>query len=367
MRIVGLDTWIVSIPHPRPVTWAGVVETHWESVLLRVRTDSDVTGLAQARLHPAWSGTSPRLTAQALGQLYGPLLRGVDPLSAERTKAAVDRVRGWSPAKALLDIALADVRARHAGLPLRTYLGGWTDEVTVSALLTRGPREGCVDELAKAVDRHGFTAVKVKVGGDAREDIARIQDIRNAFGDSLSVRVDANSAYSRREALLVGDALAELGVAHFEDPCPLEPPAHRRELFRRSRVDVLVDRVVDSPAAARQVIDEGARAVSVKANRLGYANARRIVEICEDACVPCVAGLSGESAVGALASLQMCAAYRQCADIPAEESFFTMLPHDVATTALEIRGGKAVLPDSPGLGADLDLRALERFGVRHPA
>ncbi|PXY24711.1 hypothetical protein BAY60_19605 [Prauserella muralis] len=348
------------------MTWAGVVEREARSVLLRVRTDEDAIGLAQARLHAAWTGTTPRLTAQTLDELYAPLLRGVDPLAAERTRAAIDRVRGWSPAKALLDIALTDLRARHAGLALRTYLGGWSDEATVAAVVTRGPRRQRLDELARAVARHGFTAVKVKIGTHVREDIAVVRDIRATFGSDLDIRVDANSEYTLAEAVFVADALAELGVLHFEDPCPLEPREVRREIFRQSRVPVLADRVLDSVESARQVIADGARALSIKAQRLGLRTADRIRQLCEEHAVPAVAGLSGESAIGALAGLQFHAAFRHFGSIPAEESRFASMAHDVVTGIPEIHGGKVVLPAAAGLGVDLDAEALDRFGVRYP-
>ncbi|MTD53183.1 mandelate racemase/muconate lactonizing enzyme family protein [Amycolatopsis pithecellobii] len=366
MRIDGVDLWIVTIPHPEPVTWAGVVESSAQSVLLRVRTDAGPSGLAQARLHPAWSGTTPRLTAQALHELYTPLVLGANPLAAQRIQAAIDRVRGWSPAKSLLECALTDLRARLAGLPLRTYLGGWSDEARVAAVVTRGPAGQRVDELGKAVARYGFTAVKVKIGTDVHQDIALVHEIRATFGPEPEIRVDANSGYSLADALFAADAFAEAGVAHFEDPCPLEPPAARREVFRRSRVPVLADRVVDSEASARRVIADGASAVSVKVQRVGFGTANRIRQVCEDENVPAVTGLSGEAVIGALAGLQLHAAYRHFTTLPAEESYFAALPHDVVSCVPEIRDGKIVLPDAPGLGVELDPEALAAFGVRYP-
>lgn len=367
MRIDGMDLWIVTIPYPDPVTWAGVVEHSAQSLIVRVRTDDGPIGLAQARLHAAWSGTTPRLTAQALHELYAPALHGLNPLAAERTCAAIDRVRGWSPAKALLDMALTDLRARHAGLALRTYLGGWADEARVAAIVTRGRRRQRVDELTRAVAEYGFTAVKVKIGTEVREDIALVGDIRAAFGPDFAIRVDANSGYCLADALFAADALAEADVLHFEDPCPLESPVLRREVFRRSRVGILADRVVDSAASARRVIADGAHAISVKVQRVGFRTANRIREVCEEQEVPAVTGLSGEGAIGALAGLQLHAAYRSLAAIPAEESLFATLPHDVVTRAPGIRGGKIVLPDGAGLGVDLDESALEHFGVRYPS
>lgn len=366
MKIDGLDLWLVAIPFPAPVTWAGVVESSAESLLLRVRTDSGLSGLAQARLHAVWSGTTPRLTAQALHELFAPLLRGVDPLAAERVRAAVDRVRGPSPAKALLDIALTDLRARHAGLPLRTYLGGWSDEARVAALVTRGPRKHRVDELTHAVDRYGFTAAKVKVGTDLAEDIALVRDIREIFGPDFAIRVDANSDYALADALFAAGAFAEFGVAHFEDPCALEGRTPRREMLRRSRVPILADRGVDSVASARRMIDDGMHALSVKVQRVGFATADRIRRLCEDEDVPAATGLSGEAAIGALTGLQLHAAYRHFTGLPAEETFFSTLPHDVVTRVPEIRDGKVVLPDGPGLGVDLDIGKLEAFGTPYP-
>lgn len=358
-----MDVWIVTIPHPTPIRWAGVVETDAQYLLVKVNTDR-LQGVAQLKIHPAWTGTSPRLTAQALLEVYDPLLRGVNPLAAERTRAAMEQVRGWSPAKVLLDVALTDLRARHAGLPLRTYLGGWADQVPVAGLITRGPRAHQVEMLKQGIERHGFRAFKVKIGTNARDDIALLQDLRSA-DSSIGLSVDANSGYTARDALFVADALAELDVTHFEDPCPLGGPAARREVFAKSPVRVLVDRVVDSARTAREVIMDGAHAVSIKVQRVGYRQGRQILDICDDQGVPVVAGLNSEATLGALSSLQMYAAYRQFAGFPAEESHFASLSHDVTVQVPKIRDGAIVLPDGPGLGVEVDPESLARFGVQY--
>ena len=137
MKITRFDIRLVSIPLPEVVRWSNVSEAANELLTLRIETDDGVFGLAQKKIHPVWAGMTSRMVAQELNEVYGPMLRGLDPLRTEQIWAQIDRVVGWSATKALLDIALHDVAARAAGLPMWKYLGGWNNEVEVFGFNSR--------------------------------------------------------------------------------------------------------------------------------------------------------------------------------------------------------------------------------------
>jgi L-alanine-DL-glutamate epimerase-like enolase superfamily enzyme len=303
------------------------------------------------------------MTAQALREIYEPLLVGLDPLASERVWAEIERIPGWSPAKVLLDVALTDLAARQAGLPLWKHLGGWTDEVAVSGLLTRGPYERRLAEAEEAIGRFGLRAFKVKIGKDPDGDVAFVRRLREGLGSRVLLRVDANSTYTPRQALRVAEALAELDVTLFEDPCPLGSAATRAELFRRSAVPVLVDSEVTSLEAVRQLVAEGAPAISVKVRRMGYRWGERIRQLCEDEAVTTVVGLTTEGSLGALMSLHFHGAHRHLQPIPSEELWFATLPDDIVVERPTIRDGRVKLPEGPGLGLELDPAALKRLSV----
>src|SRR5438132_498484 len=127
MRITQFELRVLELPYKAPVRWRSVAESSGQYLLLRICTDEGAFGIAEVTDKPTWSGSTPRLTAQALRDIYEPLLTGIDPLAPERVWDALSRIGEWNSAKTAIDVALTDLAARCAGLPMWKFLGGWTD------------------------------------------------------------------------------------------------------------------------------------------------------------------------------------------------------------------------------------------------
>jgi L-alanine-DL-glutamate epimerase-like enolase superfamily enzyme len=124
-----------------------------------------------------------------------------------------------SMAISAVDIALWDLKARLLDLPLVTLLGGMRDSVPVygSVSFTSYSEKQLQDQLAEWVEQ-GITRVKMKIGRDARSDVGRVVAARDAIGSEAELFVDANGAYSRKQALAQAKQFAELNVTWFEEP-----------------------------------------------------------------------------------------------------------------------------------------------------
>jgi D-galactarolactone cycloisomerase len=99
-------------------------------------------------------------------------------------------------------------------------LGGkYLDKIPVYAtgLMSEGEPEAVID-LAHQYFERGFRAMKLKIDENQREDMARLQALRNAFGPDLKIMVDANGAYDPTTALKIGRQLEKLDVFWFEEP-----------------------------------------------------------------------------------------------------------------------------------------------------
>lgn len=124
-----------------------------------------------------------------------------------------------SMAISAIDVALWDLKARLLDLPLSTLLGAVRDSVPVygSGGFTSYSANQLQDQLASWVEQ-GITRVKMKVGRDARADIERVAAARDAIGPATELFVDANGAYSRKQALQQAEKFAGLNVSWFEEP-----------------------------------------------------------------------------------------------------------------------------------------------------
>lgn len=118
-----------------------------------------------------------------------------------------------------VDMALWDLKARLVGLPLVALLGMERERVPVygSGGFTSYPNDRLREQLSGWVWRDGCRAVKMKVGRDPEQDIRRVAAAREAIGNA-ALFIDANGAYSRKQALAFAQRFDELDVSWFEEP-----------------------------------------------------------------------------------------------------------------------------------------------------
>lgn len=157
-----------------------------------------------------------------------PVLIGEDPSDIARlwTKlcwagASVGRSGLATQAIAAFDIALWDLKAKRAGLPLAKLLGAHRDSVrcyNTSGGFLHTPTEQVLDN-ATATLASGIGGIKIKVGSpDRREDLRRLTAVREHLGDDVPLMVDANQQWDRPTARRMGRAFEEFGLAWIEEP-----------------------------------------------------------------------------------------------------------------------------------------------------
>src|SRR5579872_3841003 len=165
-------------------------------------------------------------TATLIRETLSPILKGMDAMSpAEAYMAMWQRIRNLgrpgicSMAISVVDCALWDLKARMLGLPLVKLLGQVRSEAPVYG--SGGFTSYTDKQLAKQLggwEHEGICAVKMKIGRDAKRDRQRVSVARDAIGPRTRLYVDANGAYTPRQALEQADMLAEHNVRWFEEP-----------------------------------------------------------------------------------------------------------------------------------------------------
>jgi L-alanine-DL-glutamate epimerase-like enolase superfamily enzyme len=142
-----------------------------------------------------------------------------------------------SMAISAVDSALWDLKARLLGLPLVSLLGAVRESVSIygSGGFTSYSTEQLQKQLEDWVDR-GIARVKMKIGRDARSDLERIRAVRAVISSDTELFVDANGAYSRKQALAQAEKFADLNVNWFEEPVSSDDLAGLRLLRNRAPV-----------------------------------------------------------------------------------------------------------------------------------
>ncbi|PPG34988.1 enolase [Pseudoclavibacter sp. RFBG4] len=258
--------------------------------------------------------------------------------------ASVGRSGVATQALAALDIALYDLKAKRAGLPLSKLLGAHRDSVrtynTSGGFLNASLDE--VRERATQSIAEGIGGIKVKVGlPDAAEDLRRVRAVREHIGASVPLMVDANQQWDRATALRMGRRFEELDLAWIEEPLDAYDAEGHADLARALDTPIATGEMLASVAEHRQLI--AARACDIiqpDAPRIGgITNFLRLMTLADEA------GLDLAPHFAMEIHLHLAACYPR---EPWVEHFDWLDP--LFEERLETRDGRMLVPDRPGLG-----------------
>lgn len=259
-----------SLPFRRPYVTARGRLGHRDTLLLRIRSLSGITGWGEAVPLSLRGGETPETVAGQI-RTWGEAARLAGSFEDPRLVAAVAAL--GSPARCAVETAVADLQARHLGIPLHQWLSGSREgipegppePVLCNATLTSGsPREVALHAEDWAAD--GFTVFKLKLGPEG--DTGQAAAVREALGPEVKIRLDVNACWTVSQAEREIRALEEVGLELVEQPvATLEEMARLRELVP---VPLVADESVSSEAEARRAAELGAcDAVAVKLSKIG--------------------------------------------------------------------------------------------------
>lgn len=334
-----------------PPLWNPATTWRWRRApLLAITADDGTVGIGEA-----WCRQDEIARSFAALRLATAALPGQDPEEARHRPAP--EAADWAEAGAAsaVAMALADLAARRAGVPLAALVG--RAEVPVAAYASGGLYGPDKDPpmLAREMAGYvaaGFPAVKMKVGGLLPDlDMQRVRAVRRAIGDAVLI-VDGVERYDREQALLMAWRLADAGAAAFQAPMPLADLDGLADLARRSPIPLVLGESEFDPAVHRRLLETGA-AGWLQANPGlvgGPAAMARLAAVAREHGVP----LSPQC--HATAVLQ--AAALHCGTIPGvgwvEHHRVHDHLHDLLPAALRRpAGGRIAIPPTPGLGFDL--------------
>jgi len=347
--------------------------------LVEVQTDAGLTGWGEALcqgLQP------PQIAAAAIESALAPLLVGADPLQVEPLwQRMYMHTRDYGMKGAMIaaisgvDIALWDIAGRSLGQPVWRLLGGaFRERVQVYAtgfyrIAGQGEAARLADE-ARQRAAEGFRFFKVKLGFGVADDLAVMRAVAGAIeGQGIRMMIDTNHAYGVADAVRLGRALAPLELRWYEEPVAAEDLAGYGELRAKLDVPVAGGENEFTVFGFRHLLE--ARAVDIAQPDVcaagGFTACRHIAALALAHGVQVNPHVWGSS-VGQAASLHLiCALPVANPSLFAEEPVFEYdcsshpFREALIDEPLRQREGWLARPAGPGLGIEIDRKALERF------
>lgn len=334
-----------------------------KNVLIKIETNQGVEGWGEAASFHAIVGETQQINFSAAKELRD-LLIGMNPLQIESVVGAMDYfLPNNTTIKGAFDMALYDIAARVAGLPLYSFLGGKKRKMETD--LTIGicnPEEA--GEKALAIKSDGFRTLKIKLGLDFHDDYVRLKSIRRAVGKDVVLRIDANQGWDRIDAKKNLNAFEEFDIEFCEQPCRREDLNGMKYVSNNTNIPVMADESLFSPYDALNLIQQDAVPYfNIKLSKSGgICNAIKIGHIAESGSVPCMVGCMSETRLGITAA----AHFGLSNGILKYFDLDSHLEHseDPVAGGISIENGMINVPDEPGIGVIPDpdyLKNLEEI------
>jgi L-alanine-DL-glutamate epimerase-like enolase superfamily enzyme len=368
-RISTVEARTVVVPLDTPTAFSTREVTARHYSLVRVTDTDGVQGIGFC-----YAGSyGGEIVSQSVRDLFAETLVGQDSWrvkgiwdEAYRQTLLHGRAGSVMRALSILDIALWDLNARAAGMPLWQYLGATVaDRVPAYASGGYYLAGKSADDLATEMKDYvalGFSAVKMKIGrADAALDEERMAAVRDAVGPDVLIMLDANNAWRD-----LPTALRALRVLEPYDPYWIEEPfspdeidLHAR-LQRESPITVATGEVEQGRWRHKALLDAQAASILQTDAAVcgGITEFQRIAAMAESCGVTMAPHWFHDLHVHLVASTSNA----QFVEFFADEKVLNF--RKLITTQLQIApGGDLMLPTGPGLGFDFDSEAIDRFAV----
>ena len=358
--IGALDVSVYTIPTDAPES-DGTFEWNSTTLVVVEAEAADRRGLGYTYADVA--------TAALIRDRLADVVRGRDAMAVTASWAAMRHaIRNLgrpgiaSMAIAAVDAALWDLKARLLDVPLVTLLGQIHARVPVYG--SGGFTSYSIERLQRQLGGwagDGFGAVKMKIGREPDRDLERVRAARAAIGDDVALFVDANGAYTRKQALGRGAAFADLRVSWFEEPVSSDDLIGLRLLRDRAPagMDIAAGEYgYDLPYFERMLAAGAVDCLQADASRCaGITEFLRVAALCDARSLP----LSAHT--GPSLHLHPCAALAATRHL---EYFYDhqRIEHMVFDgAATPVAGWLSPDLSRPGLGLELKRRDAARYEV----
>jgi len=361
MRLASLRLDEVELPLVEPFETSFGVERSRRFLLIRLTSTDGVEGWGEcaAAVDPLYSSESVATAQWILWERFIPALFRLPDPTPEAFSRAVERFRGNRMAKAAVEIALHDLRARAADHSLSRALGGRRGRVRVGVSVGIQPT---LPKLVRRVgqyldDGYGRIKLKVRPGWDSQ----CVEAVRREYPD-IELWVDANQAYPVSAVPAIRAWAERFSVAQVEQPFAERSIRAHAELARGAPFRVCLDETIVDDASLDDALSARAlTSLNVKVARVGgLGTGLRLARAAARRSVPAWVGGMLESGIGRAhnVALASTAPFVLSSDLSASDRYYR---EDLTDPPFVLGPGSTLeVPRGPGIGVEVVERVLRR-------
>ena len=374
MKITEVSAWLCHYPLPATFypTWIpGFPQNNNTCLIIEVKTEQGISGYS--------AGVGFLDEAKALVSLLRPFLLNRDPFLVEDfirvlRSALFLGYKAW-----FVEVALWDIIGKATGQPIYKLLGGGPDKLPAYASTGElHPPEKRAEEVI-ALKEQGFKAVKLRLKNmEMKDDIYLVETVRKTVGDDMVIMVDANQGWpihgfgpyprwSLKRAMETAKALEEFNIRWLEEPLYKQDYDGYAQLRKSTTVPIASGEFNVDLYEFRDLVSRGCLDIIQPDVTLstGILNAKKVAGMAEAYSLE-FSPHTWTNGLGLVANLQLMASCPNCpyCEFPYEPPGWIPSARDfMLTEPIEIdREGYVQVPQTPGLGVELDWEKIKKFG-----
>ncbi len=372
MNIVAAKIYCLNIPFFESFKHSLSERHHSNSIVVKLTTDVGVSGFGEGVPRPYVTGETRdgcvnHIRQILLPSLVGKSLDGIDgndvlgSVSKLIPESPPDGAVIWNAARCAVELALIDCYFRSLSRSVGTVLPPLSPTVTYSGVISAGPIEK-VQTLAQRCKAAGFKYIKLKVSGT--HDAERVGIVRDILGPAVSIRLDANAAFTPDTIIPFIQSLEFCQIACIEQPIPRGRVTDLAAVRQASRIPIMADESIVTMADAEALIQ--AKAVDAFNLRLskcgGFQQTLAIAQVAKAAGIDIQIGCQvGETAILSAAGRHLAATLPGVRFVEGSYSTY-LLEADVSDQPIVFgKGGEAPVLAGPGLGITVNEAQLAAY------
>lgn len=364
MKIERIELFLLKLPYVHFFETSLGREEDREFIVVKVFAEG-IFGYGEvvADKRPSYSYETTWTAWHVLSDYLIPLIFKKSILNPQDFYGEAKAFRGHPMAKAGLELALWDLRAKQANLPLWRLYKGVREEIPSGVSVGI---QGSVTELLERIQdflQLGYQRVKLKI--KPGWDIEVLREVRKQF-PRIKLQADANGAYTLEDKKTL-KRLDEFDLAMLEQPFPPYDLWDHSQLQKELKTPVCLDESILSMESARKAHEMGScRIINIKVGRVGgIAEAVKIHDFCEEKAIPVWCGGMLESGIGRVHNLHLATLpnFKFPNDLSASRRYYA---EDLIEPPVELtKKGTIKVPDAPGIGVSVQEERINKVTLKH--
>lgn len=363
MKITAIHLYAIRLPLRSPFVISYGSYSDMPSIIVKMETDEGIIGYGEGVADDHVTGESWESTFHTLKHTLTPALIGKNPMNIEKIHDMMDNtIYGVPTAKAAIDIACFDIMGKKLNQPVYQLIGGrYHEEFPVTHVLSIADPEDMAEEAASMIQK-GYQSFKMKVGTNVKEDVKRIEAVRERVGNDIAIRIDVNQGWKNSANTLTAlRSLGHLNIDWIEQPVIADDIDAMAHIRSKTDLPLMIDEGLKSSREMRQIIKlEAADKVNIKLMKCGgIYPAVKLAHQAEITGIECQVGSMVESSVASSAGFHV--AFSKKIITSVELTGPLKFTKDIGNLHYDVPFIR--LNEKPGLGIEINEDTLQELTV----